>query len=431
MSRDLKDGGTHDAALSVMPMPAVGGTGPVAVWITAAGWTRAARDRYGAAWMLTPQGVLDVEQARSLATRPATASRPAAAWRRWVPNLARTLRKDVRNAIRAARFRNAALAGPWADRRLAFVWQHHELYHRAGFRAARRFDCPLILFVDAPVIWEESKWGTRRPLYGRLLERLAEDPQLLAADLVACVSEDVAEELVRRGVEERRVMVAPCSVDVDRFVPRQGYSEVRQRLGLGDRFVVGWVGSFRRFHGLELLLEAYGRLRQEVPQASLLLVGDGFERRALEGKVAEMALPDVAFTGTVPHAEMPDYLTAMDAAVVVDPGRAGFHYSPLKLKEYMAAGLAVVAPPSGQLADLLVDGDNALVVPAGNAEAIFRALTRLHAESELRCDLGHRARRQMEVEGDWSFQLDRALDRLAELPLNPRLPGRRRSIDAG
>lgn len=412
-----------EGALLVMPMPAVGGTGPVAVWITAAGWTRAARDRFGDAWMLTPQGVLDAEQARSLATRPGTASRPRAAWRRWVPDLARTLRKDVRNAIRAHRFRDAALDGPWAGKPLAFVLQHHELYHRAGFRAAHRFDCPLVLFVDAPVVWEERRWGTRRPGWGRWLERVAENPQLRAADLVACVSDEVAGELERRGVEPRRLLVTPCSVDVDRFAADpQVRATTRHRLGLDDRFTVGWVGSFRRFHGLDLLIDAFAELRERVPEAALLLVGDGFERQAMTDYAAARGLAEaVVFTGTVPHAEMPGHLAAMDAAVVVDPGRADFHYSPLKLKEYMAAGLAVVAPDSGQLVSLLDDGGNALVVPPGDRAAIRRALGRLHAEPELRAALGQRARTLMEAEGDWSHQLDLALATLDGLPRNPRL----------
>jgi glycosyltransferase involved in cell wall biosynthesis len=253
------------------------------------------------------------------------------------------------------------------------------------------------------------------------LEKWGEEPQLKSADVVACVSEEVAEKVLELGVEERRIIVTPCSVDVDRFAPTNQRGAVRAKLNLNGRFVIGWVGSFRKFHGVDLLLDAYAQIKKEIPNAALLLVGDGFERSAIVNRAQSLHLQDVVFTGTVPHAEMPDYIGAMDIAVVVDPGRGEFHYSPLKLKEYMACGVPVIAPNSGQLGQILNHEQNALTIPAGDPSAMIIAIQRLYADSLLRVLIAQNARRLMLAEGDWSYQLERVMSLIEKLPMNPRL----------
>lgn len=396
-----------DAVVVVMPTPATGATGPVATWITAAGWAKAARDRWGNAWLVTPEGVLAPEEARALATAPRQPVRPRSGWRRRVPTLLGTVKKDLRDLLRAWRFRNAALDGPWLSHRVAFVVQHHEIFQWAGIRAARRSGVPVVLFVDAPLVWEASKWNVRRPGWGGLLERYGETPQLRSSDLVACVSEEVARKVVELGAPEERVLVTPCSVDVDDFAPGPHGDAVRQRHGLEGRFVVGWVGSFRRFHGIDLLLRAFASAFGSRSDVALLLVGDGFERPRMEQMAAELRIHNAVFTGGVPHSEVAAHMSAMDVATVVDPGHGEFHYSPLKIREYMACGRAVVAPRSGQLARFLGDGDAALLVPPGDVQSLTQALTELEAQPDLRRSLGLRARALIERVGTWHHQISR------------------------
>ena len=204
---------------------------------------------------------------------------------------------------------------------------------------------PSVLFVPAAKVWEAERWGTTRPGWGGWLERRAERPALLGADLVACGSETVVEQVLRIGVPDERVLLTPTGVDLELFAEPPDPAPLRRRLGLDGRFVVGWIGSFRRFHALEQAVEAAAGL----PAAALLLVGDGPERARIERLAHDLGVP-ATFTGTVPHHELPAYLAAMDAAVILAPRNEPFHYSPLKLAEYLAAGLPVVAPAAGQLA---------------------------------------------------------------------------------
>jgi glycosyltransferase involved in cell wall biosynthesis len=399
-------------ALFVMNQSVTRQRGPVAVWITAAGWADAARRRWGRAWVVTPQGVLTPEEAQSAATASNLAPRKDG-WRRHVPRTAGVAIGDLRKIVEGRRFRRSALHGPWLGDDLAFVWQRHDLFQWAGFEAARSLERPLVLFVDALIVWEARKWGVRRPGYGWLYEMAGERRQLLSADLVACVSEEVAEQVRLRGVPEERILVTPCGVDVDRFHPDVSADEVRSRYALQEKFVVGWVGSFRPFHQVELALEAAAVLQDEIPELVLLLAGDGTERPRLEARARDLGLQAV-FTGTVPYAEMPQHIAAMDVALVLDSGETEFHYSPLKLREYMASATAVIAPQVGQVARSLDDEVDALLVEPGSHTSLAAALLRLYGNSALRSSLAAAARKRAVRECSWDTQLNRAVDQLSK-----------------
>jgi glycosyltransferase involved in cell wall biosynthesis len=408
-----------NGVLLIMPTDQTKHAGPVSVWITAAGWAAAARKRYGAAWLLTPSGVLTPEEARALAsdpTRHRTREKPA--WRRHVPLIASTLVKDVRSLVNARRFHGSALRGPWEHQSPAFVWQHHELFQRGGMTAARRLGCPLVVFVDAPVVWEGKQWGVQRPGWSRLLEAVGERPQLREADVVACVTEEVAEETLRLGADAERVLVTPCSVDTDSFHPGVSGRDVRRRLGLDGNFVVGWIGTFHRFHGLDLLVEAAARAQRNVTDLCLLLVGDGLDRPRIQALCQQLGIRKVVLTGTVPHDEVPEHIAAMDVAVIVDPGRETFHYSPLKLREYLACGRPVVAPRSGELLRNLRDGVEAVLIPPGHSGALSNALEGLSRNPELRSLIAAFGHQRVLSEWTWETQLE-AVEQLVD-----RLPQR-------
>jgi glycosyltransferase involved in cell wall biosynthesis len=300
--------------------------------------------------------------------------------------------------------------GPWGPD-VAFVWQRHELFHAAGLGLARHLGVPAVLFVPAVKVWEAEQWGTTRPGWGGWLERHAERPALLGADLVACGSQPVVDQALRMGVSPDRVLLTPTGVDLDLFGEPPDPAPLRRRLDLDGRFVVGWVGSFRRFHALEQAVEATAG----VAGATLLLVGDGPERPRIERMADRLGVP-ATFTGTVAHDELPAYLAAMDAAVVLAPREGPFHYSPLKLAEYLAAGLPVVAPAKGQLPERLTDGVDAVVVDPDDTMALSAALCRLRDDPEERARLGKGARAAAEAEWSWDHQIGRVIDALASAP---------------
>jgi glycosyltransferase involved in cell wall biosynthesis len=396
-------------AIFVVAGPSATQQGPIAALLSTAGWASAAGRLLGASWLVTPHGIVNPADARRWASDPALRSSDGSPLRRWVPDVAKTAVKDVRTWRRSRRFSIHA-GGPWSRTEIAFVWQRHELFHDAGLRLARALGVPSVLFVPAVQVQEAEQWGTRRPGWGRWLERRAERPSLLGADVIACGSEVVVEQVLRAGVLERQVLVTPTGVDLAAFAQPPDATPLRRRLGLEGRFAIGWVGSFRPFHALEQVVEA----TSTVSGATLMVVGDGPERGRIQRLARALDVP-ATFTGTVPHHQLPAYLAAMDAAVLLAPRGKSFHYSPLKLAEYLAAGLPVVAPAIGQLARRLTDGVDAILVPPHDVAALSAALRRLRDDPEERTRLGKAARAAAEAEWSWEHQVRRVVEAVTEV----------------
>ena len=325
-----------------------------------------------------------------------------------MPQVANTALKDValyRRSLAQPDFTD----GPWVGADVRLMWRQHDLFAASGGRVFRRHDIPLVHYVHAPQVWEAERWGVRRPGWGRLIEQACERPQLLDADLVACVSEEVAAEIRRFGVPSRRILVSPMSVDATRFSPTVSGAEVRRRYGLDGRFVLGWTGSFRKFHGLDLAIEAFSNARRHAPDAVLLLVGDGQERSAVENQVADLGIADsVVFTGSVSALAIPSYVAAMDAAFVVARAADSFHYSPLKLREYLMCGKPAILPYTGEMARRFHDGEDCLMYTPGSVAELAAAMRRLLEDRQAAARVALAGRKV--VEGDtWDARLAEAL----------------------
>jgi glycosyltransferase involved in cell wall biosynthesis len=398
------------SALFVLPTYTHGQLGPVASYLSTAGWAAASERVLGGSWIICPDGEIDVVEARRRGSAASLAGGSGGGRYPWAPALAKTLAKDVRAKRRSGRF---TIGDPerWRHEDLDFVWQRHELFETSGLDLAREIGRPSVLFAPTTKVWETERWGTHRPGWGRWLERLAEAPALRRADVVACGSDEVAEQAIRLGARPERVLVVPTGVDLDLFEPgRPGRAERRAALGLGDRFVLGWVGSFRPFHALDQAVDALAGL----DDVALLLVGDGPEREAIEARAAARGVT-VATTGMVTQAELPSHLAAMDAGLVLAPADGAFHYSPLKLAEYLAAGLAVVAPDVVTIRSRVTDEDEVLLVPAGDVHALRDTVIRLRDDRDLVARLGAAGRTAAEQRLSWDEQVRRVRDAAARV----------------
>jgi glycosyltransferase involved in cell wall biosynthesis len=174
------------------------------------------------------------------------------------------------------------------------------------------------------------------------------------------------------------------------------------------------VGTLKPWHGVEDLVRAFRILHDDDPSYRLLLVGDGPERERIEQLIAELALDGaVELTGAVQPMDIPRQLSRMDVAVAPYPRLDDFYFSPLKVYEYLAAGLPVVASDVGSLPALLVPSDDAqlgVVYPAGSAQGLADAVSRLRKEPETRLRLSAEGRRAMVERHDWRHVLDHVLD---------------------
>jgi glycosyltransferase involved in cell wall biosynthesis len=394
-----------DSAVFVMPRTGGEWRNAVGLWVTAAGWATAAQQVYGSSWVVTPDAVATPDEVLAYTT-PTDAPEGARRNLRG-PELVRTAAKDVVRARRAFRGFDPTTSPQMQTAHPAFVWLHHDLFASAGIDLAKRYGCPSVSYVHAPQVWEAERWGVHRPGWSRLLERAAERPQLLASDVVACVSREVGNEVVSRfGVSPERIVESPMAVDANRFTPSISGVRIREKFGLEEAFVVGWAGTFRGFHGLDDTVEAFARFARTEPRARLLLIGSGRARAAIEDLVRRRGLSGlVVFTGGVPHLEMPLYLAAMDVAITSANAGDGFHYSPQKLREYLAMGRPSIAPRIGEVPFAVNDGEHALLYEPGDVDDLAEKLLLLHDDQGAADWLGAQGRQHMLRTGTWAVRL--------------------------
>jgi glycosyltransferase involved in cell wall biosynthesis len=317
---------------------------------------------------------------RALASSIRGANRLAGSRGRYHPDLVRGLHNLTAFRLAARHVR---------AHRPNFIYERNSLWGMTGLWLARKYSLPLVLEVNAPLAYEQKQY---RGLTFSSLAEWTERMIWCGADLIVVVSESLRRHLQEAGVRPERIRVLPNAVDANLFHNRLDGEPVRKRFHLGSRFVVGFLGTFKQWHGADLLMEAFQRLHQGDPDMHLLLVGDGPLRESLQEKIRQAGLEhEVTLAGKVTHQEVPLYLATMDVAVAPYPDLSKFYFSPLKLFEYMAAGRAIVASRLGQIAEVIVDGESGLLFKPGDVEDLVRCIRRLREDSRLRLALGKQA----------------------------------------
>jgi glycosyltransferase involved in cell wall biosynthesis len=245
-----------------------------------------------------------------------------------------------------------------------------------------------------------------------LLKRFEELNQR-AADLIFVVSAVERGNLVAQGVGRERIVINPNGVDTDEFRQGCGGREIRRKLGIDEKIVVGFLGTFGPWHGAPVLARAATRTRER-SRCHFLFVGDGDQRSVTEDILESTAARARAtFTGRIAHNRVAAYLDACDILVsphVCAADGSEFFGSPTKLFEYMAMARPVVASRLGQIADLIIDGENGLLVEQGDPDALARAIDRLAGDELLRARLGAAARQTVIEHYTWRHNAERVFN---------------------
>jgi len=291
------------------------------------------------------------------------------------------------------------------------IYQRYGRFTWAGVAASLRTGLPLFLEYNGSEVWIGKHWDMSGMI--PLLERF-ERLNLNAATRIFVVSDVERRNLLGAGIADEKIVVNPNGVDTENFRPGIGGETVRRELGVAeDETLAGFVGTFGPWHGVLTLAEAVTLLPTD-SGVRFLLVGAGRFREEVERIIrAAGKEQSVIFTGHVDHERVPPLLDACDILlsphVPLEDG-SEFFGSPTKLFEYMAMGKGIVASRLGQIGDVLVDDETALLTEPGNARELADAILRLGSSRELRERLGAAARKAAIAKHTWRHNAQRVLD---------------------
>ena len=281
----------------------------------------------------------------------------------------------------------------------------------AALPVARRHAIPLLYEIRA--FWEDAAVGNGTGREGSAkyrLTRMLETHAASRADAVAVICEGLRDDLIRRGIPADKILVSPNGVDLGLFGKARPRDEAFARaLGLDDAEVIGFIGSFYDYEGLDDLIAAMPLLAARRPKARLLLVGGGPMEAALRTQAEASPVADrILFAGRVPHQEVELYYALVD--VLAYPRKAmrlTELVTPLKPLEAMAQGKLVAASDVGGHRELIADGVTGVLFPPNDPPKLAETLAELFERREEWDVRRAAARAFVERERNWASNISR------------------------
>ncbi len=307
-------------------------------------------------------------------------------------------------------------------RQPSFIYQRYSTYNFSGIQLAKYYRVPFVLEFNGSEVWVHRHWGGHALKYEPLAKQI-EMLNLKASDLVVVVSQPLKDELIAKGIDPKKVLVNPNGVDPDTYSPDIDGTSVRQKQQLKNKIVLGFIGTFGKWHGAEILAEAFGNLMQSFPELKkeirLLMIGDGVTMPLVKQTLSKWNVDqDTILTGTVPQELGPLYLAACDILVaphIPNADGSPFFGSPTKLFEYMAMGKGIVASDLNQIGEILEHNRTAWMVKPGDAASLMRGLKALIDDHSTRIRLGQAAREKVVSHHSWKEHTRKIIDSLCRL----------------
>lgn len=278
-----------------------------------------------------------------------------------------------------------------------FIYERYSPFAIAGSTVAKEKGIFHILEVNA-MLAEEGRLYRKQAL--QQVCELFERSVFNDTSLILTVSDELRESLVVSGIASKKIATVPNGVDEMFFCALENSLQAKSE----EKIVIGFVGSLKPWHGIDMLTETFRRIADD-PIYHLLVIGDGPERKVVN-KLKKEFPGRVTCSGGVNHDDVPEYIDGIDIALAPYPQLETFYFSPLKVLEYMARGKAIIASDIGQISSLIDHGENGWKVPPGDVDSLVGAIKMLSKDHALRKKLGEKAAEQARQQHSWK---DRAI----------------------
>ena len=278
-----------------------------------------------------------------------------------------------------------------------------------ALRVGKRHGIPVVYEVRA--FWEDAAVDHGTTTEDSLRYRISRSMETYAfrhADAITCICEGLRSDIVGRGIPTDKVTVIPNAVDIEKFPLGNPPDEtLKASLGLQGARVLGFLGSFYAYEGLDLLLNALPAIFQQAPDVRVLLVGGGPQEANLKAQAVQLGIADkVVFSGRVPHEQVNRYYDLVDLLVYARHAmRLTELVTPLKPLEAMAQGKIFIASDVGGHRELIRDGETGVLFRAGDAADLARKVLGLLASPERWPALRAAGRSFVETERNWQHSV--------------------------
>ena len=273
-----------------------------------------------------------------------------------------------------------------------------------ALKAGRRLKIPVVYEIRA--FWEDAAvdHGTyTEGSWKYKLTKYLETRVCQQADHVGVLCEGLKNDLIERGIPSEKITPVFNGVNPDDFKSVPPDAEFQEKWGLKGKTIIGFIGSFYRYEGLDLLVKAFARIAAKRDDAVLLLVGGGEMDKELKELGADLGLSDrLVMPGRIPHERVPGVYAMIDIlAYPRYPMRLTELVTPLKPLEAMAMGKALVASDVGGHKELIRNNETGILFKAGDLEEFTVSLDRLLEETDLRCHLEEQGRAWVRENKTW------------------------------
>jgi glycosyltransferase involved in cell wall biosynthesis len=265
----------------------------------------------------------------------------------------------------------------------------------SGWWISRWKRAPLVFEVRD--LWPESLAAVGAGSEGSMLHRMLGAVAGFLyrnASHIAVVTPAFQSHLMQHwGVPAGKVSIVENGVETDLFSPSNVDANLRKKLGAEGRFLVCYVGTMGMAHGLDTVIEAAKQLRTALPEAMLLLVGEGSDKERIRALAESEGLSNLRFVDQQPRERIPAFINASDVCLVLLKKTELFKtVIPTKMLEFMACGRPVILGVDGQARQIVEEARGGIVIEPENAEALVAAIRKLAGDAESRKELGDRGR---------------------------------------